>query len=122
LGVCILYKHSPGPFRVYIGILYQTTHSRIKGNMHKVTYVKTFQQIEVAEAEKAEEEALKAERRRAILEGREPPPFKKTKIEEIQEEEWEHLSHGLAVLGSQGRKAGEREQGGERPQRVSMFS
>lgn len=90
--------------------------------MHKVTDVKKIQQIEVAEAEKAEEEALKAERRRAILEGREPPPFKKTKIEEVQEEEWEHLSHGLAVLGSQGRKAGEREQGGERPQRVSMFS
>lgn len=59
--------------------------------MHKVTDVKKIQQIEVAEAEKAEEEALKAERRRAILEGREPPPFKKTKIEEIREEEWEHL-------------------------------
>lgn len=79
-------------------------------------------QVEFAEAEKAAEEAFRAERRRAIMEGREPPAPKKSKIEEIQEEEWEYLSQGLAAIGSQGRKAGEKLPGSERPPRVSSFN
>ena len=79
-------------------------------------------QVEFAEAEKAAEEAFRAERRRAIMEGREPPALKKTKIEEIQEEEWEYLSQGLAAIGSQGRKAGQKLPGSERPPRVSSFN
>lgn len=78
--------------------------------------------MEVTEAEKAAEEAFRAERRRAIMEGREPPAPKKSKIEEIQEEEWEYLSQGLAAIGSEGRKAGERPAASDRPPRVSSFS
>lgn len=79
-------------------------------------------EVEVAEAEKAAEEAFRADRRRAIMEGREPPAPKKSKIEEIQEEEWEYLSQGLAAIGSEGRKAGERPAASDRPPRVSSFS
>lgn len=81
-----------------------------------------WSQVEFAEAEKAAEEAFRAERRRAIMEGREPPAPKKSKIEEIQEEEWEHLAQGLAAIGSQVRKAGDRPAAYERPPRLSSFS
>jgi hypothetical protein len=42
-----------------------------------------FRQVEFEAAEKAELEALKAERWHAIWEGREPPPLKLTKIEDV---------------------------------------
>ncbi|KAH9572701.1 hypothetical protein CY35_02G165700 [Sphagnum magellanicum] len=79
-------------------------------------------EAEFEAAEKAELEALKAERRRAIWEGREPPPLKLTKTEEVQQEEWENIVHGLNVLGSQGRKAGDKLLGSDPPRKVSAFS
>jgi hypothetical protein len=79
-------------------------------------------QAEFEAAEKAELEALKAERRRAIWEGREPPPLKLTKTEEVQREEWENIIHGLNELGSQGRKAGDKLPGSDPPRKVSAFS
>ncbi|CAN5976235.1 unnamed protein product [Sphagnum jensenii] len=50
---------------------------------HPEAKIIPFEQVEFEAAEKAELEALKAERWHAIWEGREPPPLKLTKIEDV---------------------------------------
>lgn len=49
---------------------------------------------------KAMEEQEMAERRRALRDGVNAPPVKKSVLEEIQEEEWQRIHHGLEVIGT----------------------
>eukprot|EP00246_Nothoceros_aenigmaticus_P008108 TRINITY_DN22600_c0_g1_i1.p1 TRINITY_DN22600_c0_g1~~TRINITY_DN22600_c0_g1_i1.p1 ORF type:complete len:164 (+),score=20.51 TRINITY_DN22600_c0_g1_i1:53-544(+) len=56
-------------------------------------------ELEVSEARRMEEEALRSARRKAIREGRLPPVLKKSVIEVTQDEESTHILRGLRITG-----------------------